>query len=519
MKRLSALMLALAMMLGAFGAFAESMPVNRTQQLLNEGKALEQTLQITLDEAAVKGLIPLFAGSEMPEEAGMLVSSLISAVNKLRVRTLAANSGYNTVVYTDKGEIAHIDANTDEKAGETTVVTDVLPGYAFFGKSDPELNQLIQKIKSNPEMLAKLGEKYTAISAKWFEESVAPGMKTEEGEFVESDLSYGVKMTSTLTAEQAQGLVKALLAEAKKDDVLKDLLNGFLMYAAKANTASKNSSAGMPATADEAFEQLEKKLMESDPEASKANALNLTVLKNKEGKGAAVILNSDINRELGKPALYLSIASQPAENGHSLRVLLMQKNFGGEEQPKDWDEIKTIAMMGGDPSLTSVSETIDYVVKDGKAEATGFFNIGVNGLPITLKMLSSENLDGEYASDMKIALAFVSPDPLLTIDIHTAAAGDKMPVKAETEKAVVINVEDLNTETGKAEAQQMLGGALAESLPQLLERMNAALPDEMPVFTQMIQSAMQAAQQGAEMPAESMETPAETDGQHATLGN
>ena len=92
----------------------------------------------------------------------------------------------------------------------------------------------------------------------------------------------------------------------------------------------------------------------------------------------------------------------------------------------------------------------------------------------------------DYKATGNMALSVMTPTPLLTVSVDTTEVTEKPALITTPEDKTVVLANEI-----KPEDEKLLGESLQKGLPQLMENLNKALPEEGPLLSAMLQGMMQ----------------------------
>ncbi len=498
LKRIVALALGLVMLFALSLASAQQMPsASRQMDIIKSGKSLEGTTTLKVNAEMVGALISQMQGESSAESMEMF-STLIGALNKLVIKTLvsmenATKEHASFSLGTDKAALMDIKATVDMATGENAITASVLPGIVL--KMDQaQMAASLQsglQFQQNPDMLRKLGETYSKTVEDAFAKEVLPSLKAEDGKFAMEEGEFDTHLEGDVTAVMAAKYVKAVLAVAKEDADLKQLLDAAIengVQNAEKAAAAQSQPADIPfKNAAEAFEALDKKLDEAIAAGSEEKVLHLDAYQNKATE--AMLINIGLPAS-GDTAFYLSLLYAPKENGSDVKATLLVKPVLPDAEPTDWAKVKEAIAAGEDFSTTVVNLALNTAQDGNKSTYALSLNASASGMPIGLSVAGDETLTGAYESNAKVALSLFSPDPLVEITTHMVESDQKAEA-VSAEGAQVVEIKENASEEDMAPLMQALQ---EKGLPMLMENLSKALPDEAGLILQMMNGG--AAQEG-----------------------
>lgn len=224
MKKILAILLALAMTLGCAGALAE-MP--DAAELAAGGVTV--TGSITLNQESILGLAAI-GGADLDDSSAAAAGLLVNIINALGVKAVVANNGAQLDVTLKDGTLASLTLNATEEG--LVIAADVIPDYVFTVKMETVM-ALIEQLQS---MLP------ADLDADAIAAAIAPHLQTlletisakmgeaEQGEYNVNGHDFTVKVPVNITLKElASAIVGALkgIAEEEAAAPLLSMVPGF----------------------------------------------------------------------------------------------------------------------------------------------------------------------------------------------------------------------------------------------------------------------------------------------------
>lgn len=224
MKKILAILLALAMTLGCAGALAE-MP--DAAELAAGGVTV--TGSITLNQESILGLAAI-GGADLDDSSAAAAGLLVNIINALGVKAVVANNGAQLDVTLKDGTLASLTLNATEEG--LVIAADVIPDYVFTVKMETVM-ALIEQLQS---MLP------ADLDADAIAAAIAPHLQTlfetisakvgeaEQGEYNVNGHDFTVKVPVNITLKElASAIVGALKGIAEEEAVapLLSMVPGF----------------------------------------------------------------------------------------------------------------------------------------------------------------------------------------------------------------------------------------------------------------------------------------------------
>lgn len=487
-KRLAAMLVAVMMVLSMTSALAVELPVSRAQAVLNEGKSVESNVTLSVDAQTITGLLAGMmsnpnADPAEAEEMNNMINLVAGALGKLKVQTVSNKTDASGTIGTDKGSLMDYAVSMNEETGENAITLSLVPGYTLA--ADPELiKSTLEQSKAmqqNPQMAVQMMEKYLNAAKAHFESDVVPNLKVETGSFDVNGATYTKNMSGGFDTKMMAGITKALAALAKDDAELKALLDPMLQNASQENPESVKSFDELVVMLDEGADELL---------AEEAKVIfDLNAYENEQDKSSLVEISTPY---FDGAAVHATIATVPTATGLTTNVEAILKSHGEAEGEADaaidWAKVKQDVATGVD-MMTPVIKVQAVTNKDEAAnESTSnvVASVSVMGIPFGFHVDSKETLTGVYQSMATMGLTLMSPTPLLTVNVASSET-DKQPVAPVTEGTTIVPLKSEMTEEDMAPLAQVVK---EKGLPQLLENINTALPEEANVLIPLLQQMM-----------------------------
>lgn len=479
-KRLTAMLVAVMMLLSMTSALAVELPVNRMQEALQAGKAIESTTTLNIDALTVGNLLGMMspppADEAAQEQQNAMLGLVLGAINKLKINAISNESDASGVLSTDQGTLIDFAVQVDQETGENVIASSLYPGVVL--SNDPEMMkatmQQAKAMQQNPQAFAQMAAKYMETVNGTFEKEVAPSLKVEEGAFDVEGVKYTKNTTGVVTTKHLGSIMKAVTAVAKEDAELKAMLEPMMQNAAQQNPEGVKTYEDLMAQLDEGADTL----LGLDKTALEVNAYE------NEEKASLAYLSTPY---LDDQAFHATINTTPSENGTNKKIALVLKTRGEGDtaETPDWDKTKQDIAGGLDMSSVVVNADIANTKDEAANKSTSLVNVSLQmmGMPIIISVNSDETLSGAYESNATIAMSFLAPTPLLTITSKNAET-DKQPTAPATEGTTALVIKGEMKEEDMAPLMQAVK---EKGLPQLMENIGTALPEEAGVLVPLLQ--------------------------------
>lgn len=461
MKRMTAIFMALMLMLSSLSAFAQA-PTAQLAEVYARGGKIKTETRIELNQEGITGLLGGMSAEGQEEMMNMIISTVLGAVGKLTVSTLSGADSAYVGLGTDKGELFNVFASMSRE--DSYITSSLLPGI--------ELNLPANMLASSsfkPEdiqaLLSNMGA-YAEALGQFANEELLANAQLEEGNFaLAGSGTFEYKAKFELKSHQVADMLERLLKIFKEDKALQDQLEAFIKSAAATAQAAGESVPG----AKEIIEEIEKGITEIRGNNDEKLA-NLTVYSAKDTD--AVHIEVEMLENETAMAL-ITVASLPAQNGTDIRFSMLTAD--GSEGPVDWTAARQAVLSGGQ----SASLLLDVAVNErtneaaNREEVDGGIDIYVMGIKIGIAINSSTTIAGEYATESTVAFSAFSPDPLFTVVSKGYETAESIPAPDRDSLKKVQLSENMSEED-----QNNLLESLTVSLPELIEKLKVVLPEE-----------------------------------------
>lgn len=476
-KRILAMLMALMMTLGVASAFAE-MPA-RANALLLEGKTLQTKVDLEVDAATLGSLVGMMTGAGNDEATQSMMEMLIGIVNKIKVHAVANLKGFSGSVGTEKGELFHYAAKIDPEKSEMQISTNLLPGVVL--KPDPETIQSslqMMQMQNNMAKIQEHGEKYAAAAMGYYEKNLKPALKVEEGALtLEGIGEFDSHVSGPLNNKQVLGFLKAMLQTLKEDKETLEIIRPMAATAFKEEKGPKNM--------EEALAKAEEELDKAMAEEEKI-VVNVDLYQNSKTGLSYLQFETPV---FEMKAFYISLLTLPMEDDCvDLKGSIIFKEIspvkGDETAPDviDWKQVREEVLAGQDAKSMLINFDLNTKKADNKLLLSQKVDLYVMGMPLALTSTGEETLTGAYESKTVMGIALMTPDPLITITTTTTESAEA-PAAPELEGATILPISETIAEK---DTEALKNVFMEKGLPQLMENLQTALPDEAPILMQMM---------------------------------
>ena len=247
-KRLTALVLALALSLTSLAALAQSTP---------SPKYLQTDLKLDINKAAMAEILGQMLLSDESGEAAALFDKesldsldvLLDAVNKIWLRVISG-PGLNTLTLdTEEDLLFDIQLVDDQEGPLATVTTSLLPGAAIRVPQDV-MKEFIGVLPTTDALTTQpeWGQDYTDAIEAYFVSQVPGSQEAVPGAYeIEGAGSFTKRTSFTVDSHMILGMSQALLDVFKQDAAAQEMVT-LLMASSAAEEQPEEGAAPHPRT-------------------------------------------------------------------------------------------------------------------------------------------------------------------------------------------------------------------------------------------------------------------------------
>ena len=523
-KRLSALLIALAMMLTGLSAVAEApavqieLPQAPVMAVMERGNAIQTVMDVKLDSQTAMGLLTMM-GVTSPDDTSMqpVITAVIDAVNKLKTTTVSDMNNASISIGTESGELLNLHTVVDAQTGEISYATSLLPQLKI--SLPAEMTTAItdyQAQMQNMQAAAALFTPYAQTITQYFQENIGKD-KTETGTFEVADVgTYTTRIVFDLTSYHSAGLVEKLAEVFKADEAARKFMDDNLtLMASQAAQPDSNTTYEGPKDSAELIAGLEQAVAELKGKEDQLLAYQ-TIYINDETN--AVYTQTEVPPTAGDGSvnMLVTVDAKPSAAGSDTKIIMLvnpqtppsivmeeqpaetaeatetaetaEAPAAVEPEPTDWNALKAGILDGSNPSAMMVQANIANAKEEAANQEKSNVQVTLNmgGMNFGLTFDNTNTLTGDYKANGNMALSVMTPTPLLTVSVDTNEVAEKPSLVTSPEDKVVVLANEI-----KPEDEKLLGEALQKGLPQLMENLNKALPEEGPLLSAMLQGMMQ----------------------------
>jgi hypothetical protein len=482
--RILSLLTAILMLVSAVPALAE-VPANPLKKLLEDSNLrFDVSMQLSPQLAGIFG----FLNPEPMDEATMsAISTVVSAINKLKTSILVSKDAVSGVIGTDVAPIIDFQAVNNTQTKENGLTSNMMPGLVL--SADPKLIESIMgKVnlpEIEPEKMAKMVQPYLdAVTAHMNE--YLKTLPREEGTFViEGYGTFAKRFQATLSSHMIAELMLKLAAIYKNDTAAQQFIKS--MAAASQTAMPQGTGTGtLPST--EKLPDISAEMEKAANDIKTKPDLPLITAWVYESAGALYI-DGESAKEVDMP-FKLQILNQEKPGQALMKIKMIGKGtsyseppVATEKVPVDWTAVEEAILGGSD--FTSILMNLEVKTSETAQVKDSNVNIAVNaqGMNFGLNLAVGNNLETK-AQNAVIKISLFSPEPMMTLNLSVTPT-DKAPdgLKLESAKPLVLKEAGLNEQEN-----QLLQTTLQEALPALIQRLLQALPEEAGAITQLMES-------------------------------
>ena len=431
MKKLLAMLLALVLALGCFGALAEAPALNID---LPEFSAMTIVDEVRVDPDALAALLPMFGAGE---ETMPVVKTLLSIVNSMTETLIIDDTGAQFDLALKNKDVLNLTCEQTEEG--FALGSDLFPNYVVVIKNET-IQELVNGMTGQLEEnmanvdMEKLVENLTVYFAEYVTvcmNSVTMG-EPEVGTYEFKDVAtFNVKVPIQVDVEALKGAVEKLIAQLKADETFSSLLN-----------AAQGTGVAMPNVNEEITVVI--------PEVNCNAYMNL----DEEGysvDGLTYVVTETTASSEGGEAVAVNVYVLVSEAGYV------------------------------DVTVDIPSQNTQVAVQFAENEGAYAINLDVNAQGMYLGATVSVAMD--EAISVSADLYFMDPEKALANETTVITMGGKRTATVSTENKTVIYMEDLmNQEDGTA-IQTLMMDVMSNGLNGLITRAAEVMPEEIAALT------------------------------------
>lgn len=470
--RLAAVLTALLLLLGVLPAMAEAPSLG--------GIPMPDTnMQVDIQVAVspmLGSLISSFTGAPSDEATQSLITTITSAINKLKTSIVSGKAGLSGTVGTETGDLFDFQASFDKESMQNGLTASFLPGLMI--SLDPAAVQSVlgQTAGSaiDPAKVKELAQPYLSLVQEAFAQ-VQSGARSEEGSFeIENYGSFVKRSEFSITTHMLSDLLGKFGETLEKDTKTQEFLKQIA-----SNTRPEGSE---EPSIDELLGDIREEAAKGKAEADKP-VLDVVSFTGSDGRLYLDMVSPQGSESPFKIDLLLvGMGHQQAAADSTVDLKIKVK--GGQptagEAPADtaidWKLVEQGILDGTDSASTLVTLKVDGKKDEAAVAAQMALSMSTTGMSLGVNVASNTDLT-VYESQSVINLSFMFPEPLLTLTIN-AKPTEQEPKAPVAEGAATLLIKEEMAQ----EEEQLLSASLQKAVPDLLTRLQAALPEEAPAI-------------------------------------
>ncbi|MDO5021736.1 MAG: hypothetical protein Q4E07_00145 [Eubacteriales bacterium] len=493
-KRLTAIIISIVMLLPILAFAQEPAMVSRAAQLLESGKTIESTVSFEIDKN-VLGM--LMSGMASPEESEEELAKqeaqnnmVLDIISKLRIDGVKTKDSFSVTVGSEKAPLFDIAGDVSLEKEEVNVSTGLIPGYVF-SIALPE-GTLVKP--SDTEAMKKLYEesaKALVEALKGYADNVIkPAFEENKGNFVVEGREFDLSYAGMFDTHMAAMLMQMASEFISSNEEFKNVIDMSLANQAKTMEKMENMTGAEDPEAAMGIDLEEKAPKNADELIKKINDTAKGLLENEKEDLASLSVyensaNKDLLMEITKIDNSTRVITYVEGEGKVLDIkALVNENEAEETAAVDWKKLEEDIKNGEDYA----SYMLQVVAKDTSDDKNMMADLSLNVLhpfiPVSLNLTISESKEGEYKADAKLAIAVLSPEPVITVNVSAKESDKAVSPVAEGEKIVI------SEESNEEELSEKIEALFTQNaLPLLLQNLPNAFPEEAEVLMSSMNSA------------------------------
>lgn len=446
MKKLLAMLLALVLALGCFGALAEAPALSIN---LPEFNAMTIVDEVRVDPDALSALLPMFGAGE---ETMPVVKTLLSIVNSMTETLVIDETGAQFDLALKDKDVLNLTCEQTEEG--FALGSDLFPNYVVVIKNET-IQELVNGMTGQlEENMANVDmEKLVESLTVYFTEYVTVCMNSvtmgepEAGAYEFKDVAtFNVKVPIQVDVEALKGAVEKLIAQLKADETFSSLLN-----------AAQGTGVALPDVNEEITVVI--------PEVNCNAYMNLDEEGNSVDGLTYVVTETTASSEGGEAVAV------------NVYVLVSEAGFV-------------------DVTVDVPSQNTQVAVQFAEDEGAYAINLDVNAQGMYFGATVTVAMDEVIA--VSADLYFMDTEKALANETAVITMGGKRTATVSNENKTVIYMEDLmNQEDGTA-IQTLMMDVMSNGLNGLLTRAAEVMPEEIGALTTLF---MGSGEEAAEAPA------------------
>ena len=473
-KRILSTLMALVLCLSMMPAMAEAPATQASlSDLFGDIGTRQFNVQLNINPQAA-ALMQTLTGEMPDEQSGSIISTIISAVNKLSFSALVSKDAVSAVIGSSVAPVMEFQAGMNQETFENTITGSMLPGVAL--SIDPEMiRQFMDQasgIQVDPEEMMDIVQLHLQTIGGVLNQTAA-AFTSEEGNFAVEGYGTFTKRTSVnLTTHLVAGVMQKLADIYNNAPVHREFMQKFL---SENSAITDDTTTGATPDFGMMLDNAAKQGIAEPDTAILAGWLY-------EGDESIYF---DAATAEGSPMptkLDILIGTDEIK----VRIIGQGSSFSAEStEPAstatDWAQIEKDILAGNNYFDTLITLNVHKKNELPHMNSEAVLSIIAGGMNFGATIKSVKNLDTKESS-ASFALSMMQPEPLLTLTVSVKPT-DEQPAPPALEGAEVIVVKESGM-TG--EETELLETSLTQALFELFTRVGAALPEEGPILMSLL---------------------------------
>ncbi len=469
-KRITAMVLSLALVLTGLTALAQSVP------------SYEQTdFTISIDRDVLANFLSPSGTQDQPSlplgaDSEAAIKLIVGALSKIR-GTVFSGPGLNSILIdTQEDLIADIYLVDDQDGSQSTITTSLLPGVAIRVPQET-MDNFINVLPTVDNIFGKEGEFNAYLTAidQYFRNNVPGSQQPVQVEEEIPDAGLFTRRTSfEVDNKLVLGLGSALLDVFRQDRQGQEMVNLLLgrQPAQEGDTSPRNAS--------EVIALLEKAIADAGAQENRLLG-EQTIYETEDGLASYVV--TDINaKEAVLPRMRLSLLNRGDENGFDRlsRFVLIVDSPDGEthsQEKPDWDAVRHDILSGTnkEDSMITIYDEQSLAESEQVSLHSSVFTLHTDIGPISVSSDKTVSIAGRGERG-GLSLYLLSNEALVTLNYAQAPIDEsRLPALPSQEDLVEVIFSDGVSSQEDSHLTQVL---LTRGLPALLVNLVQSLPDE-----------------------------------------
>lgn len=506
-KRLSALLLALVFALTGLVAVAQEAPQPMgPEAVYARGNSIKTQTVIKVEPEALRNIMrEMNMLDSQDEQSAMALNTVLSALGKITTTIVSDEKLATYAMDTEHGKLLDGAVVIDQDKSEMYITNSLLPGLKVdYPKEIVQSILNAQKQAADMQKMVQLFVPYGDAVGKYFVEEVMPKVETVEGLYSVATIGdFTSRSVLELDSGTLLGVLKAVHSVFKDDADMQAFWDNYV------NTITQLQDSSPAPAAEEAQAQntvpsgkeLADALAKVIADGEAAEPVSFGTLTIYSGEDSQQYWEFESKKGEEMPSFFLSLQQKGDEQDMEAKLALVIKGMSMDEMmaaspdaspkpeaPVDWAAEQAAIMdgssLGGVLVLVDLKGGVDQAKNQMESNIKVSMHLMNTQLGITSQGTSS--LTGEYQGNGQLSLSFMSPEPLVSVSFASQEVPGAPAFTPDADlKAITLPMqEDIS-----AEDSELLGQAvMIKGLPQLIENLKTALPEEGPMLAAMLQN-------------------------------